>query len=212
VPPLSIEVLFAVVWGSFGLLHLAWLDAFARQRGGDFAPDARWRAAAFAVGLLGGGVVVAITGVGAEMLFYTLLVLGCRADLRLAIPSAVALMAFTSLVGSATKALSGGFEPGVFPNWLAAAPVVVLGAPLGALVVARIGRKPTLAIVSVLCVLQLVFTLVRRQQALGAGGTLLALLVLGAFLLGFAALGRAGGLRERLRPAETSPDRHTERG
>ena len=62
-------------------------------------------------------------------------------------------MFIAALVGVATKLATGGLMPGTFENRLAAAPDVALGAPLGALVVSRIGRRPTLLIVSVLCVL-----------------------------------------------------------
>src|SRR5690606_26257786 len=77
-----------------------------------------------AVGLLGGAGVAAITGVGIDMLLYAAMVLLMRADLKVAIPSSVIVMAFTSLVGIATKGFIAGVQPGVYENWLAAAPVV----------------------------------------------------------------------------------------
>jgi len=57
----------------------------------------------------------------------------------------------------------GTVQPGTFENWLAAAPVVALGAPLGALVVSRVGRRPALLFVSLLCVAQFVWTLVHER-------------------------------------------------
>jgi uncharacterized membrane protein YfcA len=201
VSQVAIKALFAVIWGSFGLLHLAKLGEFASYQG--VTPGSRRfdRTSGLAVGLLGGATAAAITGVGIDMLLYVVLVLLCHADLKIAIPTSVILMAFTSLVGSATKLAFTGFEPGVFEHWLAAAPVVALGAPLGALVVAKIGRKPTLLVVSILCVGQLVWTLVRERAALGAFGLLAALLAVGVFLLGFAALYRAGRWMARRYPA-----------
>jgi uncharacterized membrane protein YfcA len=104
------------------------------------------------------------------MLIYAALVLLYRADLRIAIPTSVVVMAFTSLVGIASNVfLSRVFpahysiDPQVFQNWLAAAPVVALGAPLGALIVSLISRTPTLIIVSLLCIAQFVWTLVDER-------------------------------------------------
>lgn len=192
IPGLWIKLVFAVVWGSFGVLHLVRIDEITSHTGmTEF--DERWD---FRVGLLIGGVsgatVAAVTGVGIDMVLYAALVLLCRADLKIAIPSSVILMAFTSLVGVAVKALGTGFEPGTFENWLAAAPVVALGAPLGTVVVAYIGRRPTLLVVAVLCVGQFVWTCYVEREALGLLGMLIALVAMGAFLLGFEKL-RAWG-------------------
>jgi uncharacterized membrane protein YfcA len=199
--PLAIKIVFAVVWGSFGLLHLTKIREIAGYHG--IAPGSRRfdRSCGALAGLLGGALVVSITGVGLEMILYVLLVLLCQADLRIAIPTAVIGMAFTSLVGTATKLAFSGFEPGVFEHWLAAAPVVVLGAPFGALVVSKIGRGPTLVVVSILCVLQLVWTLARERAALGPAGLALALLAVGLCVLGFAGLERAGKRIARRYPA-----------
>jgi len=47
----------------------------------------------------------------------------------------------------------------VFYNWLAAGPIVVFGAPLGTYLVSIIPRIRTLYFVSILCVIQFVWTL-----------------------------------------------------
>jgi uncharacterized membrane protein YfcA len=193
--PLAIKILFAVIWGSFGLLHLAKLREIAGYQGS--APRSRRfeRVCGTLVGLLGGAGIVSITGVGLEMLLYVVLVLLFRTDLRIAIPSAVILMAFASLVGVATKLAGSGFAPGVFAYWLAAAPVVVVGAPFGAFVVSRIGRAPALVVVSILCVLQLAWTLASERATLGPQGLALALAAVAAFTAAFAALHRLGRKR-----------------
>jgi hypothetical protein len=126
------------------------------------------------------------------MALYTVLVLLCRADLKIAIPSSVIIMAFTSIIGIFTKALFTGVSPGVFENWLAAAPVVAFGAPLGVFVVQFIGRRPTLLFVAFLCVGQFVWTCYVERSALGVMGTVIAIFAVGLFLLGFEKL-RAWG-------------------
>ncbi len=192
VPALWIKLVFAVVWASFGLLHLWRIGEIAGHEGmTEF--DERWDfRVGLAVGLLAGATVSSVTGVGVDMVLYTVLVLLCRADLKIAIPSSVVIMAFTSVVGILTKLCFTGVRPGVFENWLAAAPIVAFGAPLGAFMVDLIGRKPTLLFVAFLCVAQFAWTCWVEKAALGAGGLVLAILAVGLCLFGFEKL-RAWG-------------------
>ncbi len=194
VPPTWIKLVFAIVWGSFGLLHLRRIGEIASHHGmTEF--DERWDfRVGLAVGLFAGSTVASVTGVGIDMVLYTVLVLLCRADLKVAIPSSVVVMAFASLVGIATKALSGGVEPGVFENWIAAAPVVLFGAPLGVFVVEKLGRKPTLFFVACLCVGQLVWAFSQEWNSLGFAGRIGAVAAVGACLLGFERLRTYGGV------------------
>lgn len=194
VPALWIKLVFAVAWGSFGLLHLRRIGEIASHEGmTDF--DERWDLrVGLAIGLLSGAMVASVTGVGIDMVLYTVLVLLCRADLKIAIPTSVVIMAFTSLVGIATKAAFTGVQPGVFENWLAAAPVVAFGAPLGAFMVDLIGRKPTLFFVAILCVGQLVWSLHEERFALGIAGTLTSLAAVALCLFGFEKLRTYGAV------------------
>lgn len=193
VPGVVVKVVFAVVWASFGVLHFYRLREFARHEG--LVPNAHAfdRSAGLLTGLLAGAMVASVTGVGIDMALYCVLVLLVQADLKIAIPTSVIIMAATSLVGVATKvSVGGGMQPGVWENWLAAAPVVAVGAPLGAFVVDRIGREPTLYCVSVLCVGQFAWAMWDGWDVIGFGGLALALGGVGAFLVGFQALHRVG--------------------
>lgn len=194
IPDLWIKLVFAVVWASFGLLHFYRIHEIASHTGmTEF--DERWdRRVGFWLGLLSGASVVAVTGVGIDMVLYAALVLLCRADLKIAIPTSVIIMAFTSLLGVVVKNLTTGLQPGVYAHWLAAAPIVALGAPLGVFIVELIGRKPTLLFVAVLCVGQFVWTCYVERIALGLSGIIGALLGIAAFLLIFEKL-RAWGAR-----------------
>lgn len=169
VPDLWVKLTFAVVWCSFGIMHLLKLNELIAAQG----VSSRWRhkdrSIGLAVGMIG-GVVASITGVGIDMVVYATLVLLYRADLKIAIPTSVVLMAFTSLIGIASNMVLSRINPAlyeispeVFANWLAAAPVVALGAPFGALVVNLMPRKPTLLLVSLLCILQFIWTVVHEQ-------------------------------------------------
>jgi len=197
VPNFLIKVLFAVVWASFGVLHLRRINGICANIGEAPAAHAFDRRAGFWVGFLSGLTVAAITGVGIDMVLYATMVLLLRADLKVAIPSSVIVMAFTSLVGIATKCLFANVQPGVFENWLAAAPIVALGAPLGAFIVEKIGRKPTLLFVAVLCIGQFIWTLHEERTALGWTGFVLAIGAVAIMNGGFEWLWRIGDRLER---------------
>ncbi len=200
VPELLIKVTFAVIWCSFGVLHFYRINEIASHSGMPVAAHRFDRNAGLAVGLLGGATVAASTGVGIDMLIYTVLVMLCRADLRVAIPTSVILMAFTSVVGIGFKALLDDVNPAVFGNWLAAAPVVALGAPLGAIVVELVGRKPTLLVVAALCVGQFVWTMSSSRGELGWLGIGMAVLAVAVCQVLFEWLHRAGeGVSKRRR-------------
>jgi len=202
---LFIKLLFASMWCSFGLLHLRRIREITSYEGmtpHDIAFDHK---VGFAVGLLGSLSIASITGVGIDMMIYMVLVLWCHADLKIAIPTSVLLMAFTSLTGVAAKAAFGEFQPGTFENWLAAAPVVAVGAPFGAMVVSRIGRRPTLLLVSVLCVLQFVWILHHERASLTWWSLSAALLGVVLFLLVFQDMYRHGyRLARRSRPLRSA--------
>lgn len=192
VPELWIKVIFAVVWASFGLLHLYRIGEIAGHSGMTEFDEGWDFRVGLALGALSGATVASVTGVGIDMVVYAALVLLCRADLKIAIPTSVVIMAYTSILGIAVKSVSTGVQPGVYENWLAAAPVVALGAPLGAFMVDLIGRKPTLLFVAALCVGQFIWTCAAEREALGISGVLISLVAVGVFLLGFEKL-RAWG-------------------
>jgi len=200
IPGLWIKLMFAVVWGAFGILHLAKARRFCSYAGITPTSPVFDTTAGLLVGLLGGGAIASVTGVGIDMLLYCVLVLACHSDLRIAIPSSVVIMAFTSLVGVGTKFLSGGFLPGVFENWLAAAPIVAIGAPLGAFIVQKVGRFPTLFFVAFLCLGQFFWMLHSEREALGSNGLILAslaLILVSAALFGLYRFGNSLALRRR---------------
>ena len=62
---------------------------------------------------------------------------------------------------------------------------MALGAPLGALMVELIARKPTLLFVAAPCVGQFIWTCYNERLALGFCGLIAAVAAVGVFLLGF---------------------------
>lgn len=192
-----VKVAFAVTWASFGVLHLRRTNDICANIGETPAAHRFDRNVGFAIGLLAGATVASVTGVGIDMILYAVMVLLMRADLKVAIPSSVIIMAFTSLVGLVTKVCFTGLSPGVWENWLAAAPVVALGAPLGAFIVSRIGRRPTLYVVAVLCVGQFLWAMKEEFLNLGWWGVAAAVGVVLILNAGFEWLWRVGDKLER---------------
>ncbi len=191
VPDIWVKLTFAIIWASFGIMHLVKMRALVQASGESDKWRGHDRPIGLGIGLLG-GVVASVTGVGIDMIIYAVLVLLYRADMKISIPTSVILMAFTSVIGIGTNLFLSHIypevyrvDPEVFNNWLAAAPVVALGAPLGAYVVNLISRKPTLVIVSLLCIFQFGWTAV-AEKVHGwnlAGSIFLVLLCNGLFML-----------------------------
>ena len=198
IPELWVKLSFAVIWGSFGILHLYRLREIT---GHDHAGDPRcpkdFRVGVM-LGALSGFSAVSVTGVGIDMVIYAALVLLSRVDLKVAIPTSVVIMAFSSVVGVAVKSVAGDWQPGVLGNWLAAAPVVALGAPLGVFVVGLIGRKPTLLVVALLCIVQFIWACFSERETLGITGTTIALVAVLVCLAGFEGLRLLGLRRARI--------------
>ncbi len=191
-PPLAVKCLFATAWAGFGVFHLYRTAALAAQQAPPQLGPNGGRVAGFAIGLLAGALLSAVTGVGSDLAVYSALVLLGRSDLRLAIPSAILVMAATSIVGLCTQLGSGRMSGELLAPVLAAAPIVVLGAPLGARVIRRVGRKPTLRLVAGLCVLQFAWLCLHEAAALGPLGLALVLAGVAVAVLVCEALRRAG--------------------
>lgn len=188
-PDLAVKLIFAVTWAAFGIIHWLKIEAIVRPEGPRVPHDRLDRPLGLLVGITG-GMLAAVMGVGIDMMIYALLVLFYRCDLKVAIPTSVILMAFTSVIGILSNLSLSALAPNqymvdinVLWNWLAAAPVVALGAPLGAIVVERLRRAPTLLIVSTLCIAQLVWMLI--DQSVMGWQLLLTLTALGAISILF---------------------------
>ncbi len=188
VPGAVIKLTFACIWGGFGLVTLIKLRELLTHH---HAPTmtARSDAVLGVVAGLIGGTASGMTGVGIDMVIYTALVMIYRSDLRPAIATSVVLMAWNSVVGTGLSLIDGSVEPEVVSNWLAASPVVLFGAPIGAFMVSRIPRGPTLIFVSLLCILQLVWTISRvelsQKQLLVVLGAVLAMNLVFHLMHGF---------------------------
>ena len=144
------------------------------------------------VSALASATIVALTGVGVDLFIYALLVLLHRADLRIAVPTAVVSTAYTSLLGLMITLFATGLTPELYENWLAAAPIVILGAPIGAVMVGIVDRRFTLRLVAALCLLQFAWAMYRARALLGTAGLLVSLVAVGACVMLFERLRAVG--------------------
>jgi len=194
-----VKLIFACLWASFGALTLVKNREICGFAQVSFVTPEASRSIGLLIGIFG-GVTTALTGVGVDMLLYTALVLLYRMDLKVAVPTSVVVMAAASVQGSALHLWIGDLDSTVWYTWLAASPVVILGAPLGALFVSIIPRLGTLYFVSVLCLLQFGWALYEvspspAEWLLVAGNLTLA-------GIGFAWLYQTGRRRARLSAAD----------
>lgn len=165
-----VKLVFACVWAAFGVMSLVKLREITTAAGaGAHSPRADALAGLLVAAV--GCVPAALTGVGVDMVIYSALVLLYRCEVRRAVATSVLLMAFNSLLGAACSASLGRINEEAVVNWLAAAPVVALGAPLGAFMLNIIPRGKTLVFVSILCLLQFGWTLAHERIT---GATLVA--------------------------------------
>jgi len=185
----TVKLVFACLWASFGVLTLIKnREICAFDRVASITPEAS-RNLGLLIGVIG-GVTTALTGVGIDMLLYVCLVLLYRMDLQVAVPSSVIAMAATSLLGTALHLWIGDLDRELFLKWMAASPVVILGAPLGAFLVSVIPRLGTLYFVASLCVLQWVWAV--TELSLGPVEWVGVVLGLAAAGLGFGWMYRQG--------------------
>lgn len=141
IPPDLIKMLFTALVVSFATT-LVLLDRSERESYPPqalFSVDQKWIIvfAGFC-----GGVMSGLVGNGIDIVCFSVMVLLFRISERVATPTAVVLMAFNSLVGFSLHVFYlKDFSPRVESYWLAAIPVVVVGAPLGAFVCSRMSNR-----------------------------------------------------------------------
>ena len=204
VDDLLVKLLFAITWAGFGIAQLRLMRDLLEPEPLDRPHPNFERAAGAFVGFFGGLLVASITGVGVDMLLFVTLVLLVRVDARCGIASSVLLMTVTSIVGLSTNAIAFGIPSEVWSSWYAAAPVVAIGAPLGALAASLIPRGITLGIVSALCVVQ--FIAFCAAERISGWPLAISLIALATTTMAFSFIGHWGDRRtRRMRPAPDRP-------
>lgn len=107
-----------------------------------------------------GGVMSGLVGNGIDIITFSLIVLLFRLSEKVATPTSVVLMAINAVVGFCCHLFwLGGFTPVVEGYWLAAVPIVVVGAPIGAICCALLSRKVIVSVLIGLIAVELVTSL-----------------------------------------------------
>lgn len=110
-----------------------------------------------------GGIFTALTGSGVDILTYSFAVLFLGISEKKATPSSVVIMAVSSFSAVILK----GFLPGVsaisseaISYWLVCVPVVIFGAPLGALVISFCSRAVIIYLLQISIIVQFIYSLI----------------------------------------------------
>jgi len=130
-PTSAVRILFTVVQCSFALA-LWWhnLDVSRDRNEGLTRFGSLEKAILLVFGMIG-GLISGLLGSGLEIIVFSVLVLLFRLCEKAATPTVIVMMVLTSWSGFAMIASAGQFVPPVSEYWLAAIPIVVVGAPLG---------------------------------------------------------------------------------
>lgn len=199
IAPNFVKLIFACLWMSFAILTIARNREFCSLAGSLPIENRDAMRAGLVVGLVG-GIIASIIGVGVEMALYTVVVLLYRTDLKIAVPTAVSAMAMASVMGVAGHIAIGDISRDVVMKFLAAAPIVIFGAPIGTYIVSVIPRVRTLYVISVLCVLQFVWTMYSLERT-KAEWTFVAIAIILASALFYLMYRRGRSALDRANPA-----------
>ena len=113
----------------------------------------------FALTGIFGGFFAANTGAGTDMFAFILLTLAFGVNEKISTPTTVIIMGINSVVGFALYAAMPGPIGAAWNYWLVAVPIVILGAPLGALITSRIKRDYLIGFILFLTGVELTTTL-----------------------------------------------------
>ncbi|WP_305909407.1 sulfite exporter TauE/SafE family protein [Methylomarinum sp. Ch1-1] len=153
--PALLKMLFTSMVVSFALTlaQLNWrVRAYNRR-----LPLFGWpeKAGMLLTGVVGGGMT-GLVGNGIDIICFSVMVLLFRLTEKVSTPTSVILMAINSLVGFMLHVfVIGDFNERVEAYWLAAIPVVVVGAPLGAYCCTKLNNKMIATVLIALILIEL---------------------------------------------------------
>ncbi len=178
VPPAMVRIFFTAMVTSLAIVLL-----LPTQRGNvsrhnamfPFGP--RERLILMLAGVLG-GTLSALIGCGENIVVFMVMVVLFRVNEKIVTPTTVLLMwVVTAAAFFLHLVVLRDFPPHVLSYWLAAVPVVVVGAPLGAFLCSRVERRTIVGVLISLIALELISTLLLVNMSGGVGLVGLATLV-----------------------------------
>ncbi len=155
----TVRLIFTAILVSLALA--LWISRrYAPHRWDEIGLFGSGERAAIVVAGLAGGMLSGMAAVGENTIMFVLLVLGFRVCERVVTPTTVVLLTTVTLAGFLTHLLvMNDFTGPVVDMWLAAVPVVAIGAPTGALLVTRMSRDMIVRVLYVLISIEFVSTL-----------------------------------------------------
>ncbi|WP_016957390.1 sulfite exporter TauE/SafE family protein [Catenovulum agarivorans] len=115
-----------------------------------------------------GGIIAETTGSGVDILVFIVLTLSYRIKEKISIPTTVVCMAINSLWGVVMHNTYVNDTHIMYEPWLISAPIVAIGAPLGAYVLTKLCRTKVTCLVTVLIAIDVIstFALIQLNQQL----------------------------------------------
>ncbi|HVW98219.1 MAG TPA: sulfite exporter TauE/SafE family protein [Mucilaginibacter sp.] len=135
------KMLFVSFWLSFGLALWA-VNYYRSRKVREHLPalSKPQKAELVGIGLIG-GILSAVLGSGVDICTFAFVTMKYNLSEKVATPTSVILMAFNALAGFLLhRFVMNDINPEVYNYWLVCIPVVMLGAPFGALVVSKAKR------------------------------------------------------------------------
>lgn len=159
VPPIYVRTSFTVLVSSMGVALLL-MNRNRDSSRNQWIPifNTREKMILVLTGLAG-GIVSALVGTGENSLVFMVMVLLFRVDEKIVTPTTVVLMTMVTIPGFLMHLfVIRDFSPAVMGYWLAAVPVVVVCAPLGALMCSHMNRYAIVKLLLFLIALEFVST------------------------------------------------------
>ena len=113
-----------------------------------------------------GGIVTAMTGSGLDIVTFSVLTLYFGVCERIATPTSVVIMAINTTVGACWKGLAlDGIAPQAWNFWYVCVPIVVIGAPFGAILIRHASRGAIVYMLTSIIAIQFVTALLLVPQS-----------------------------------------------
>ncbi len=159
IPSNVIKICFTIMISSFAIILLL-LNRSISQPNLVIKSWGKWeRNVSFCVGIIG-GMISGLVGSGMDIFAFSVMVLLFGVCEKVSTPNSVILMAINTAVGFFLhKFILGNFVEPVSNYWLAAVPVVVVGAPLGAILCTLLNRTTVILVLVSLIFVELVSSL-----------------------------------------------------
>ena len=159
VPPSAIKISFTMMISSFAVILLA-LNGSRNKQNLVIQSWGTWQQDfSLLVGFIG-GIISGLVGSGMDIFSFSVMVLLFDICETISTPTSVILMAINTAVGFfAHRYILADFVEPVSNYWLAAVPVVVVGAPLGAILCSLLNRKTVIFLLVSLILVDLISSL-----------------------------------------------------